>query len=90
MNLEYIFDLAYDFLLTNQLIALAILIVLVLFAWKKTWQFCKFLMVILALLALVYLADLMSGGFGVGVDKKQEITTEREDILFKDSDLPKE
>jgi Ca2+/Na+ antiporter len=79
MSIDYVYSVIYNFLITNQLITLGLLIVLALFLWKKPWEFFKSVVMILVLIAGFYVVTQLSQSTNFGVKQKHSITTERED-----------
>ncbi|MGW8193904.1 MAG: hypothetical protein ACWGOX_06525 [Desulforhopalus sp.] len=78
MNLQHVYATLYSFLVSNPLIAGGIGAILLLLLWKKPAVFLKIVLFTLASSAVLYICILMTGAMGFGVDKKHEITTERE------------
>jgi len=86
MDIENVYSIIYNFLITNPLIAIAILAVLALFLWKKPNEFFKFVLMVVVAIVLFYILSLMTKPMSTGVDKKHEITTEREEKLSKETE----
>lgn len=84
MNLGQIYSSLYSFLFSHPLIAVGILIVLGLTLWKKPSGFFKLMLFVVALNIVFYVGSFLVGSMNFGVDKKHEITTEREKELFKE------
>ncbi len=82
--LEKIFTSVFNFFIVNQLVALIIFVFLALFLWKKPWDFLKCTLGLLALLAGIYVFSFLNDSAFVGEEKKQDITSEREETLFKE------
>jgi len=84
MSLERMYSTIYSYLFGHPLIALGILIFLGLMLWKKPSEFFKLMLFVVALNGVLYVGSYVTGSMGVGVEKKHEITTEREKELFKE------
>jgi len=76
MTLESLYSVVYSFLVSNQPVALVILVGLAVLMWKKPWGFFKLSIAVLALLALVYLGTLLSGSLGTGMHDKSQMINE--------------
>lgn len=85
MMLDKIFYYIHSFLVSNQLIALVIFVVLAVFLWKKPWTFLKVTLWVLALFVGIYIFSYLNESAFIGASKKHEITTEREEQLFKNN-----
>ncbi len=82
MSIDNLYAVIRSFMLNNQLIALGILICLVLFLWKKPWEFFKIAAAIAALLAGFYVFTQLGQSANFGSQKKHDITTERTEKMF--------
>jgi len=83
MNIEYAYSIIYNFLISHQLVSLGIVIGLVLFLWRKPKEFFKFTLFTLGLIVVFYILTLLNQSMLIGVEKKLDITTERENKLFE-------
>lgn len=82
MSIDYIYSFIRSFMLNNQLVALGILIGLVLFLWKKPWEFFKAAAAIGVLLLGLYVFTQLGQSANLGSQKKHDITTERTEKMF--------
>ena len=82
MNSENAYSIIYSFLITNQMIALGIIVVLVVLLWKKPKEFFKLLLFLFIVTVVFYILTLLNQSMDSSVAKKHEITTDREEHLF--------
>lgn len=82
MTVDRLYVIVYNFLYTHQIVAACIGVVLLIFLWKKPWEFLKWAGIAVGLLALFYVFTVMTESARIGTDIKHEITTEREEKLF--------
>ncbi len=77
MDIKHLYSIISHYLISNQLIALGIVVGLTFFLWKKPKEFIKFSLFILAAIVVFYVFTLLDQSMDTGVGKKHEITTER-------------
>lgn len=82
MTIESAYAVIYNFLITNQLVALSILAVLALLLWRKPTVFFKLAFVILGLIVALYIGSLLGGAGEGGVKNKNQMINETESKIF--------
>ncbi len=83
MNFENVYYTIVNFLMSNQLIAIGIVIALILFLWKSPKQFCMFMLLVTFLIVGFYVITLFDQSLDSSVGKKHEISVDREKHLFQ-------
>ncbi len=81
MNIDYYFSLAVNFLYTNKIVALIILVVLILFIWKKPGEAFKFGIFVGVMAVIFYFISLMGGTMTDGSGDKKHMSTKSEQAL---------
>ena len=82
MSLESAYLFLHSYLVANQLVALAILIGLAIFLWKKPAAFFKFTLAIVCLIVALYIGSLLGGSGQSGVKSKNMMINETERKIF--------
>lgn len=75
MDINYYISLIMDFLSSNRIVALIIVLALALFIWKKPGAAIRFAIFIGVMLVVFYLISLMGGAMFEGADYSENIHT---------------
>jgi len=79
MTVDNLYLIVYNFLYSHQIFALCIGVGLIIFFWKKPWEFMKLACIAVALLALFYVFSIMTES--VDTDTKYEMSEKEKKLL---------